>query len=82
MSFLRQLLPGIVVMAGIPSTIYAQVPIDASMRVDEIFAPWTSASSPGCAVGVAVDGLTVLERAYGMADLQHGIRNSTETILD
>jgi len=69
-------------MAGIPSTIYAQVPIDASMRVDEIFAPWTSASSPGCAVGVAVDGLTVLERAYGMADLEHGIPNSSETIFE
>ena len=82
MSFLSQVRLSILILAAIPSVIYAQVPIDVSMRVDEIFAPWTSVSSPGCAVGVAVDGLTVLERAYGMADLEHGISNKPETIFE
>jgi len=37
---------------------------------------------PGCAVGVAKDGVTVFERAYGMADLEWGIPNTTETIFE
>jgi CubicO group peptidase (beta-lactamase class C family) len=71
-----------VVLVGLPSGAAAQVPPDAGLRVDEIFARWTSVESPGCAVGVTVDGLTVLERAYGMADLEHGIPNSPETIFE
>ena len=82
MSFLSQVRLSILILAAIPTIVYAQVPIDVSMRVDEIFAPWTSVSSPGCAVGVAVDGLTVLERAYGMADLEHGVPNKPETIFE
>lgn len=55
---------------------------DAAHRVDEIFAPWTSTTSPGCAVGVRRNGLTVLERAYGMADLEHGIPNTPATTFE
>src|SRR4029453_9330937 len=49
--------------------------------VDEVFAKWTS-STPGCAVGVAVGGKPVLMKAYGMADLEHDIRNTPETIFE
>jgi CubicO group peptidase (beta-lactamase class C family) len=65
-----------------PAPVAAQVPADAAQRVDEIFARWATVSSPGCAVGVTKDGLTVLERAYGMADLEHGVPNTTETIFE
>ena len=65
-----------------PFELSAQVPLDAANRVDEIFAAWDSPMSPGCAVGVTKDGLTVLERAYGMADLEHGIANTPETIFE
>lgn len=50
-------------------------------EVDRIFARWTTAT-PGCAVGVAVEGRQTLARAYGMADLERGVRNSTETIFE
>ena len=49
--------------------------------VDEIFAKWTS-STPGCAVGVAVGGKPVLLKAYGMADLEHDVRNTPDTIFE
>ena len=49
--------------------------------VDEIFAKWSS-TTPGCAVGVAVNGKPVLTRAYGMADLEHDVRNTPETIFE
>lgn len=64
------------------STLSAQIPLDAGQRIDEIFAQWTSVTSPGCAVGVTKDGLTVLERAYGMADLEHAIPNTPATIFE
>jgi CubicO group peptidase (beta-lactamase class C family) len=50
-------------------------------RVDAIMARWKE-TSPGCAVGVSAKGTSVLERAYGMADLEHGVRNTPVTIFE
>ena len=50
-------------------------------KIDALFARWTQ-STPGCAVGVGVGGRSVLERAYGMADLEHDVRNNPETIFE
>lgn len=50
-------------------------------QADRIFGQW-DAQSPGCAVGVAEQGKPVLMRAYGMADLEHGVKNSTDTIFE
>ncbi|MEQ9401264.1 MAG: serine hydrolase domain-containing protein [Longimicrobiales bacterium] len=58
------------------------IPADAALRVDAVFAAWDSTTTPGCAVAASVDGLTVLSRAYGMADLEHGIPNRTGTIFE
>ena len=46
-----------------------------------VFAQWTPAT-PGCAVGVAVNGTSVLERGYGMADLEHDVANTADTIFE
>lgn len=59
----------------------AQPGADRGPQVDEIFSKW-SATTPGCAVGVAVGGQPVLTRAYGMADLEHDIRNTPDTIFE
>ncbi len=50
-------------------------------KVDAVFAPWTT-STPGCAVGVSSNGSIALQRAYGMADLEHDVRNTTDTIFE
>ncbi len=50
-------------------------------RVDEVFSRW-STDTPGCAVGVGLDGKPVLTKAYGMADLEHGIANGADTIFE
>lgn len=49
--------------------------------VDPVFARW-NASTPGCAVGVAVKGKPVLDRAYGMADLEREVENAPDTIFE
>jgi CubicO group peptidase (beta-lactamase class C family) len=50
-------------------------------KVDQIFARWTE-TTPGCAVGVSQDGRIVLEKAYGMADLEHDVANRGDTIFE
>jgi CubicO group peptidase (beta-lactamase class C family) len=50
-------------------------------QVDAIFNRW-SASTPGCAVGVAVNGRPLVRSAYGMADLEHDVPIAVNTIFE
>src|SRR5258705_11524280 len=50
-------------------------------RVDKVFAKWSSSSSPGCAVSVIKDGQIVYKRGYGMADLDHDIPITPQTVF-
>jgi CubicO group peptidase (beta-lactamase class C family) len=70
------------VILAVPGPLRAQASAEEAARVDEIFAHWNSRTSPGCAVGVTRHGKSVLEGAYGMADLEHGIPNTPETIFE
>lgn len=49
-------------------------------RIDRIFAEYDRAGSPGCAVGVVRDGKWVMQRGYGMADLDHDIPNGPSMV--
>jgi CubicO group peptidase (beta-lactamase class C family) len=57
-------------------------PSASKSRVDGIFARYNSRTSPGCAVGVSVKGDTVLSAAYGMADLEHDVALTPETVFE
>ena len=57
-------------------------PPDARAKVDKIFERFNHTDTPGCEVGAAIDGATVLTSAYGMADLEHGIALSPESVLE
>jgi CubicO group peptidase (beta-lactamase class C family) len=59
----------------------AQPAQDHTARVDALFTRWTT-STPGCALGVGQGGQLVLSRAYGMADLEHDIPNTPDTIFE
>ncbi|OFW03294.1 MAG: hypothetical protein A3H96_19540 [Acidobacteria bacterium RIFCSPLOWO2_02_FULL_67_36] len=50
-------------------------------KVDQVFARWNG-QTPGCAVGVGVGGQGVLQKAYGMADLEHDAPNTPDTIFE
>ncbi len=73
------LLMGFLALAA-PAGAYAAMPVP-EVEVDALFLAWSSAT-PGCAVGVSDDGRIVLERAYGMADLEHGVPNRPDTIFE
>jgi CubicO group peptidase (beta-lactamase class C family) len=56
---------------ALASTLSAQGPRDtASTAVDRIFDSYRGTDVPGCAVGVGRHGRVVLERGYGMANLE------------
>ena len=51
-------------------------------KVDEVFARYNNTNTPGCTVGVSRGDKPVLESAYGMADLEHGIALTPDSILE
>jgi CubicO group peptidase (beta-lactamase class C family) len=80
-----------IAMAGVVGSLLAllapagphaqQLPVSREAQVDQLFARWTRAT-PGCAVGVAREGRTLLEKGYGMADLEHDVPITTRTIFE
>lgn len=50
----------------------AQQPVNDSTRValNRVFAAWSAADGPGCAVGVSRDGTVVFQNGYGLADVE------------
>ena len=49
-------------------------PFDKSIsdRVDALFAQYDRTDSPGCALGIVLNGQMVYSRGYGQAKLEHG----------
>ena len=66
-------------LAALSAPAAAQAPAD---RVDSAFARLSGPATPGCAVGVARDGRPVLQRAYGMADLEGERPNTPQTVFE
>jgi CubicO group peptidase (beta-lactamase class C family) len=70
-----------VAVAGAVVAARQAAPASAEAQVDKIFSRW-NATTPGCAVGVSVAGKPVLSKAYGLADLEHDVRNTPDTIFE
>lgn len=80
---MRVLLALLLAVAAPASAQRAPLPADSmAARVDRIFARWNTPESPGCAVGVARNGQTVLERGYGTANLEHGVPITPATVFE
>jgi CubicO group peptidase (beta-lactamase class C family) len=77
---LAVLAPGLLAMLG--ASPEAPKPDDAKTRVDAIFKEYDRSDSPGCALGVYRNGRIEYARGYGMANLELGIANSPQTVLD
>ena len=60
----------------------AAQPVSVEQRIDAIFSRWSAAASPGCAVAVAQGARTIVSRAYGSADLEHGVANTPATVFE
>lgn len=60
----------------------AQTAADPASAVDNIFAEWTDANSPGAAVAVVRDGRVVFDRGYGLANLEYEVPVTPATAFD
>lgn len=67
-------------LTAAPASAGAQAAIEA--RIDSIFGAFRQPGAPGCALGVARDGRVLLERAWGLADLERGVANTPATIFE
>ena len=65
-----------------PRTGAPDVSPHVSRAIDSLFARWTTTSLPGCTIGVSRDRHQVVSRAYGRADLEHGIANQPDSIIE
>src|SRR5688572_4779900 len=75
----RGLVAALLALAAVAGARAAPTVPEAS--VDAQFSMWNT-QTPGCAVGVSDQGRIVLEKAYGMADLEHGVPNRPDTIFE
>ncbi len=50
--------------------------------IDKVFEAFHGTHGPGCAVGVSHAGGILVERAYGMADLEHDVANRPTTVFE
>lgn len=51
-------------------------------KVDQLFRAWDKPDSPGCALGVIRNGEFVYKHGYGMANLEHSIPLSPQSVFD
>ena len=54
---------------------------DRTAEIDKIFS-WVAPNMPGCTVAAAHNGQTVVNRAYGLADLERDVPLKPETLFD
>jgi CubicO group peptidase (beta-lactamase class C family) len=54
---------------------------DKSADIDKIFS-WTSPTTPGCQCAVSQNGKLMLNRAYGLADMERDVPLTTNSVLD
>src|SRR5918996_4881126 len=75
------------VLAFISTATVAQVPdkskvVAGADRAWEKFTKAYVAPAPGCAAAVSLKGDVVFEKAFGLADLEHNVPNTTQTIFE
>lgn len=79
---MRSVVRLLVAVVCLPAVLNAQQPPDIGAIADRVFAQWNSTRSPGCVVGVARQGQTLLTRGYGMANLETGTPITPVTIFE
>ena len=75
------------VVAFLSTATWAQVPnkekvVAGAERAFEKFTKAYVAPAPGCAAAVSLNGETVFEKAFGLADLEHNVPNTPQTIFE
>ena len=83
----KNLLFVLIAIAFLSTATSAQVPDKAKVvasaeRAFEKFTKAYVAPAPGCAAAVSLNGETVFEKAFGLADMEHNVPNTIQTIFE
>ena len=83
----RNFLFVLAIVAFVSTATWAQVPDKVKVatgaeRAFEKFAKAYVSPAPGCAAAVSLNGEVVFEKAFGLADLEHNVPNTTQTIFE
>jgi CubicO group peptidase (beta-lactamase class C family) len=77
----------LVIVAFLSNATWAQVPdkekvVAGAERAFEKVTKAYVAPAPGCAAAVSLNGETVFEKAFGLAELEHNVPNTPQTIFE
>jgi CubicO group peptidase (beta-lactamase class C family) len=83
----KSLLLALAVVAFLSSTTSAQIPdkekvVAGANRAFEKTIKAYVAPGPGCSAAVSLNGETVFEKAFGLAEIEHNVPNSPQTIFE
>ncbi len=81
MSRLRTILPLLLPFAAIPALAQKLDP-ETEKKLDEVFAPWNVKDQPGGVAGVYMDGKLVYSKGFGLANLEHGVPLTADSVMD
>jgi CubicO group peptidase (beta-lactamase class C family) len=76
------LIPAAVLALPIASFSQAATPAPDPAQLAPIFSAYQHKDTPGCAVAVDAPGQPPLTAAYGMADLEHSVSNTPDTVFE
>lgn len=74
-----------VLLSGISTVGQGQSREDVVAGAEKAFGRFSKTNpmpAPGCAVGVSLNGESVFEKAFGLAEMEHNIPNSAQTIFE
>jgi CubicO group peptidase (beta-lactamase class C family) len=76
-----------VVFCVFHALVFSQVPDKAKViagaeKAFEKFSKTNPMPAPGCSVGVALNGESVFQKAFGMAEMEHNVSNTPQTIFE
>lgn len=83
----KKAISGFVYLIFASFVVTAQAPDQAKVvagaeRAFEKASKTNAAPAPGCAVGVSLNGQTVFEKAFGLAEIEHNVPNTAQTIFE
>lgn len=83
----KKAISGFVYLIFASSVVTAQAPDQAKVvagaeRAFEKASKTNAAPAPGCAVGVSLNGQAVFEKAFGLAEIEHNVPNTPQTIFE
>jgi CubicO group peptidase (beta-lactamase class C family) len=82
LSFRTQFTLAILLMVLRCAQSFGQSDHDITAQIDEICADYNGTRTPGLEIAVWRDGKLAFSQAYGMADLERGVPNTTETVFE